>query len=123
MARQKLRQNRNQLHNRKKQGERVNYRTLLVENETYKTLLTEKYLRRKPYQEKDIRNIEAFIPGRIVKILVAKGHTVSKGDTLLILEAMKMNNKIMAPMDGVIKKINVKENDRIPKDHLLITLK
>jgi pyruvate carboxylase subunit B len=120
MARQKQRKSQEQP--RRTQRKRPNYKTLVVEDGSYKTNLTEKYLKRKVHQEKDIRNVESFIPGKIVKIMVSEGQAVTRGDSLLILEAMKMNNRIMAPMDGVIKKIFIKENERIPKNHLLLTL-
>jgi biotin carboxyl carrier protein len=51
--------------------------------------------------------IKALMPGRIVRVLVNKGDRVSKGDGLLILEAMKMENEIQAPADGVVDEIFV----------------
>ena len=51
--------------------------------------------------------VKALMPGRIVRILVAKGDTVRKGAGLLVLEAMKMENEIPAPADGVVDEIFV----------------
>lgn len=100
----------------------TNYKTLIVDSVKYRTKLSHKFINRKEWVEKDIRKVEAFIPGKILKVQVKEGQGVNEGDTLLILEAMKMHNKIMSPVDGTIKKIHVKENEVVPKSHLLIEL-
>lgn len=51
--------------------------------------------------------VKALMPGRVVRVLVAKGETVRKGAGLLILEAMKMENDIQAPADGVVDEVFV----------------
>ena len=51
--------------------------------------------------------VKALMPGRVVRILCAKGDTVRKGAGLLILEAMKMENEIQAPADGVVDELFV----------------
>jgi biotin carboxyl carrier protein len=51
--------------------------------------------------------VKALMPGRVVRVLVAKGDTVRKGAGLLILEAMKMENEIQAPADGVVDEVFV----------------
>lgn len=51
--------------------------------------------------------VKALMPGRVVRLLVEKGATVRKGAGLLILEAMKMENEIQAPTDGVVDEIFV----------------
>lgn len=51
--------------------------------------------------------VKALMPGRVVRVLVAKGDTVRKGAGLLILEAMKMENEIQAPTDGVVDELFV----------------
>ena len=51
--------------------------------------------------------VKALMPGRVVRILVAKGAAVKKGTGLLILEAMKMENEILAPVDGTVDEIFV----------------
>jgi len=53
---------------------------------------------------------------------VSEGETVAKGDKLLILEAMKMKNVILAPFGGTIKSINVKIGDMVPKNFALLQL-
>lgn len=62
------------------------------------------------------------MPGKVVKVLTAEGAVVQKGDTLLILEAMKMENEIKAGVDGVVKKVNVKEGDALESGQLMIEI-
>lgn len=63
--------------------------------------------------------VKAPMPGMIVKILVEKGMQVNKGDKILIIEAMKMENSIVAPISGTIKNIHVRENQAVEKEALL----
>ena len=67
-----------------------------------------------------INNLKAPMPGLIVGISVQPGDVVSKGDTLLILEAMKMENALKAPADGTIKAIRTTKGDRVEKGQVLI---
>ena len=60
------------------------------------------------------------MPGKIVKIMKKVGDQVTKGETVLILEAMKMENIIKAPADVVIKSIKVKSGDKVEKNQVMI---
>lgn len=62
------------------------------------------------------------IPGKIVSILVKKGEKVKLGQPVLIVEAMKMENEIHSPKDGVVKEIYVSEGDNVMPDEALITI-
>ena len=97
-------------------------KSLNIEHFKYRTLLTKKFQNRKVYVEKDPKLIMAFIPGTIRKIYVKAGDEVKQGDELLILEAMKMKNKILCPIDGKIKAVNVKTGVIVPKNEVLIEL-
>jgi len=99
------------------------YDTINIDGVKYRTNLPLKYQNKKPYQPKDPKKIYAFIPGTILKIYVKAKDKVKKGDKLLVLSAMKMSNDLLAPMNGVISKINVKEGDMVPKSQILIELK
>jgi len=63
------------------------------------------------------------MPGKVIKINVGKGDEVKKGQTLLIVEAMKMENYIAAPSDGVVEEINVKVGDMVNSSIKLVELK
>ena len=93
-----------------------------VDNVRYKTRLTQKFINRKVYEEKDPRKITAFIPGTIRKVFVKSGQKVKEGDKLLTLDAMKMNNLISSPVDGTISILNAKPGKAVAKDELLIEL-
>ena len=67
-----------------------------------------------------VNEIKAPMPGLVLDIRVAEGATVQKGDPILVLEAMKMENIIKSPTDGVIKKINVKKGVAVEKNQVLV---
>ncbi|MFZ0490170.1 MAG: biotin/lipoyl-containing protein [Salegentibacter sp.] len=64
----------------------------------------------------------APLPGNIFKLMVKEGDAVSKGDELLILEAMKMENHILADQGGVIRTIRIKEGDNVLQNDLLLVI-
>ena len=66
--------------------------------------------------------LTAPMPGKVVKVLVTEESSVKKGDVLLILEAMKMEQKIVSPKEGIIKKIRYKEGDRVSQGEELIEI-
>lgn len=66
--------------------------------------------------------LKSPMPGKILEVMVKTGDAVKAGDTLLILEAMKMQNAILASTKGIIKKVLVKEGDTTSKSDLLIEL-
>lgn len=69
---------------------------------------------------KVINAIKAPMPGLILEISVEVGQTVKQNDSLLILEAMKMENSFLSPRDGVIKSIDVQVGNAVDKGQLLI---
>lgn len=66
--------------------------------------------------------VTAAIPGTILDVRVKQGDLVKRGDTLLILEAMKMENEIMAPRDGKIDGIHVEKGAAVNVGTVLVTL-
>jgi biotin carboxyl carrier protein len=71
-------------------------------------------------QTSKLKSVKAPMPGLVLNIMVSEGTTVTKGDSLLILEAMKMENMIKSPADGIIKKISVTKGDKVEKNEVLI---
>jgi len=67
-------------------------------------------------------NIKAPMPGLVLDVLVHIGQEVKAGDKVLILEAMKMENVITAPTDGVVKSINIQCGNAVEKNALLIEI-
>lgn len=84
------------------------------------TTLTEKYKNRKRWEEPNHNEIKAYIPGTIDRIYSKPGDKVKEGETLLILVAMKMENKVVMPFDGTVKSINVSEGDKVPKGTVMV---
>lgn len=68
------------------------------------------------------QKVEAPMPGTILDIKVQAGQSVKKGDVLIILEAMKMENEIMAPCDGKVTGVNVRKGDSVETAALLCTI-
>lgn len=66
--------------------------------------------------------VTAPMPGNILDVKVKAGDSVKAGDTLLILEAMKMENEISAPQDGTIASVNVRKGDVVNSGDLLCTM-
>jgi len=66
--------------------------------------------------------IAAPMPGTILQVAVEKGDKVAKGQTLLVLEAMKMENEIMAPANGVVEEVNVSQGASVNAGQSLIVL-
>lgn len=66
--------------------------------------------------------VTAPMPGTILSIKTKQGSSVSKGDVLMILEAMKMENEILAPQDGTISSIDVSEGASVNTGDLLATM-
>ena len=67
-----------------------------------------------------VQFIKAPMPGLIINISIAVGDEVTKGDTLLILEAMKMENVIKSPRDGKIKKVSVELRKAVEKNQVML---
>jgi biotin carboxyl carrier protein len=67
-------------------------------------------------------SIDAPMPGKIVKLVASEGQAVKAGETLLILEAMKMQNEIAADADGVVKKFNVDAGQSVKAHESLVIL-
>jgi len=102
-----------------KEHEYVNF---AVTARKYKTLLTKKYLMRKVWADPTPYEIQSYIPGTVIQIFVKEGDIVQEGDPILILEAMKMQNRIEMPFTAKIKKINVQLGCMVHKDELMIEL-
>jgi len=72
---------------------------------------------------KKVNEIKAPMPGLILEISVEEGQEVKENDSLLVLEAMKMENSISSPRDGIIKSVCVKKGEAVDKGTLLIEFK
>ena len=67
--------------------------------------------------------VTAMLPGIVLKILVSQGDSVKAGQPIMVLEAMKMENEIVSPVDGVVHEIRVKEGDKVETGDLLAVIR
>ncbi|MBI4931751.1 MAG: biotin/lipoyl-binding protein [Bacteroidetes bacterium] len=68
-----------------------------------------------------IKAMKAPMPGLVVDVRVKEGDAVKKGDALVVLQAMKMENILKSPVEAIIKKIHIKKEDTIEKNQLLVS--
>lgn len=93
---------------------------LVIDDTSYETRVTPKFQKRKPYFPSDPKKMYAVIPGIITHINVYEGQKLNKGQSILVLEAMKMKNDMTCPIDGRIKTIHIKQSQMVVKGQLLI---
>jgi len=66
--------------------------------------------------------IKAPMPGNVVKVMVAEGDDVTVGTSLVVVEAMKMENEVKSPVDGVVRKVNVATGDSVGTTEAMIEI-
>ena len=67
--------------------------------------------------------VKAPMPGKIIDVLVREGSQVLRGESVVVLEAMKMQNEILSPVNGHIIKVSAKPNTNVMKDDVLVEIK
>jgi biotin carboxyl carrier protein len=111
-----------------KLDENLKSMTLLINGNEYTISVKDKYdillekLGMNNLASAKVNNIKAPMPGLVFDIKVQVGDTIAKGDTVLVLEAMKMENMLKAPGDGVIKNIKVNKGEAVEKNQILVEL-
>ena len=92
---------------------------IIVHSAKYQTTYNKKYINRKVWVEPNFNHIKSYIPGTIIDVLVKEGQKVGAGESILILDAMKMYNDIKMPFKGKILRINVIKGQKIPKEFVM----
>ena len=103
-------------------AEQEKLQVIIVHSAKYQTTYTKKYLNRKVWVEPNFNHIKSYIPGTVIDVLVKEGQKVGAGDSILILDAMKMYNDIKMPFKGKILRINVIKGQKIPKEFVMIEI-
>lgn len=102
--------------------------TVLINGVSYSfTIETPISYKRKKYLDKQksknkLEIIQSPMPGKIIDVLIEPGAVVKTGETIIILEAMKMQNEITSTIDGTISKVYAKKDDIVNKDDLLVEI-
>lgn len=102
---------------------------LLINNKPVSVQLTDRYddllhaLGMDKISGNKVDDLKAPMPGLVVDIRVNEGQEIKKGETLIILEAMKMENALKAAADAVIKEVLVNKGEAVEKNQVLIRLK
>ena len=73
-------------------------------------------------QDHGLAEIRSAMPGKVVRLLAVVGQKVEKGDGIIVVEAMKMQNEIKSPKDGVIKTVNVEEGETVNAGEVLVVI-
>jgi biotin carboxyl carrier protein len=71
---------------------------------------------------KKVNDIKAPMPGMVLKVMVENGQPIKRGDSIVVLEAMKMENILKSPADGIVKKIFVTKGDKVEKNQVMVNL-
>ena len=67
-------------------------------------------------------HLKSPMPGLIISVKVREGQKVSKGDRLITLESMKMQNELKSPRDGIIRSLRIKSGDNVEQNQVLLTV-
>jgi biotin carboxyl carrier protein len=101
----------------KKEAEKLN-----IDQTLYTTRLSRRYAGRKAYTPPRPGRIYSFIPGTVIEVLVRQGDHVTVGDDIVILDAMKMKNRLKSHVTGKVAAVNVKPGDRVSKGMVLVEI-
>lgn len=104
-------------------SEEKELKDLIIQGAVYKTTFTRKFEERVNWEAPDVNMLYSFIPGTIIDIYVKPKQKLKEGETILLLEAMKMQNQVRMPFDGEIVKIHVKKDEVIPNRYLMVEIK
>ena len=102
--------------------------TIMINGVWYSfTVETPISFKRRKYLEKTatvskIEKVSAPMPGKILDIMVEENSEIRVGDPVVILEAMKMQNEIISNVNGRVKKINIRTNDSVMKDDVMLEI-
>lgn len=94
----------------------------VAENFATTVELTDPRSRKKHSKQQGDAQLKAQMPGQVIEVSVSADQTVQAGQLLLILEAMKMEIRVTAPYEGIVRQIFVNQNDVVERDQLLIDI-
>lgn len=100
---------------------------VIVKNQAHQVIANDILPSYNPNKKDDFdehkKHLNAPLPGQVLKVLINEGQEVKKGDVLIILEAMKMENHLTAWKDGTIDKVHIENGHKVKSNQLLVTTK
>jgi len=102
--------------------------TVKINQTVYHVLVRDKYdellheLGMDNANAKQAGDVKAPMPGLVLNVMVEPGQMIKKGDAIIVLEAMKMENILKAAADGEVKKILVRKGDKVEKNQVMVNL-
>ncbi len=109
---------------------KVNGKTYRVELESIEQVASDKVTEAKPEAKKaapvasgEGKTVESPIQGSVVNVKASVGQSVKKGDVLIVVEAMKLENDVVSPYDGVVSEILVKKGDGVTSKQPIAVIK
>ncbi len=100
--------------------EEIKLEQLPLSGGVYETTLNKMYRNRKRYVPANPKHLLSFIPGEVIRLDVSEGETVKEGQQLMMYKAMKMENRILSPVNATIRAIHVAVGANLPKGALMI---
>lgn len=95
---------------------------LNIDSSLYQTRISKQFENRKKYEPANPNVIKSFIPGTVIELMVSPGQQIYAGDDLMILDAMKMKNRIRSTIDGKVKSVAVAPGSKVSKGTVLLEL-
>jgi biotin carboxyl carrier protein len=99
---------------------KIKLKTLIIDGEKYRTFFNRKFANRKKWIKPDSKSIVSFIPCTIIKVFAKEGQKATRNKEMAVIEAMKMQNTIYFPGTGIVKHVNIKTGDKIPKGFVMV---
>ena len=66
--------------------------------------------------------VKAALPGNVLKVMVSEGDTISEGDVIAVVEAMKMETEIKSPVSGIVKSVEIEVGNKVQNGQVLVTI-
>ncbi|MCR3905710.1 MAG: biotin/lipoyl-binding protein [Tenericutes bacterium] len=100
----------------------VNGKTYEVEVESIEEKESKVQPKKEETSNESTTNVLAPMQGKITTLNVKVGSVVKKGDVLMVLEAMKLENDILCPVDGYVRQLLIKENQKVELNQLMLVI-
>ncbi len=112
-----------EIENNEDKSNNISEKKLSRKNNSVSTKKSRKKAKKKELNTSGSSDITAPMPGKILEIKASEGDKIEKGELLIVLEAMKLENNITAPLSGIVEEILVKQGANVESGELLLKMK